>query len=407
MARWPLRRDQPVDEALACLLLHRRMLRRIDEDDAVLVEQPLVALHDDCQVGLVAERQPGAAIGQQMASAAAAVLSAAPMPRPIDLYQSALSVAMSMPASFHSRSSATWVPTCRRARRRRPSCPGWRATPRRCRWSPLTPAGSPFGPISTKSLYITGIAPDAEALGGTSPPRQRGRTRRRHRPPGDIERLSGAERHHLDLDARCRLEQRQQMAKQARESWVDVVEATRMDVSWAGVGGGLRRRQCGDGQQGERSTDDVHDGAPFGGQTSSSPAMNFALRRSPAHRRNRAQCRFRRRGRDAAARPRRRGGRASPRSCVDNSTLMPRWLTARMTSSIALVEAGSRLAVGSSRNSTSGSRASARARRAAAARRRQRRAGRSAACSEGRPGRANLPTPRRARCSGDARRGAH
>ena len=52
---------------------------------------------------------------------------------------------------------------------------------------------------------------------------------------------------------------------------------------------------------------------------------------------------------------------AWPRSCVDITTLMPRAATARMTSSTALVAAGSRLAVGSSRNSTSGSRASARA----------------------------------------------
>src|SRR5262249_19685236 len=39
---------------------------------------------------------------------------------------------------------------------------------------------------------------------------------------------------------------------------------------------------------------------------------------------------------------------ASPRSCVDITTLIPRAATARMTSSIALVAAGSRLAVGSS-----------------------------------------------------------
>ena len=53
--------------------------------------------------------------------------------------------------------------------------------------------------------------------------------------------------------------------------------------------------------------------------------------------------------------------RASPRSCVDITTLMPRAATSRTTSSIALVAAGSRLAVGSSRNSTCGSLASARA----------------------------------------------
>jgi len=46
---------------------------------------------------------------------------------------------------------------------------------------------------------------------------------------------------------------------------------------------------------------------------------------------------------------------------VDITTLMPRALTVRITSSIALVAAGSRLAVGSSRNRISGSLASARA----------------------------------------------
>ncbi len=52
---------------------------------------------------------------------------------------------------------------------------------------------------------------------------------------------------------------------------------------------------------------------------------------------------------------------AWPRSWVDITTLTPRALTARTMSSIALVAYGSRLAVGSSRNSTAGSRASARA----------------------------------------------
>ena len=44
----------------------------------------------------------------------------------------------------------------------------------------------------------------------------------------------------------------------------------------------------------------------------------------------------------------------APRSCVAITTLTPRALTARTMSSIALVAAGSRLAVGSSRNSTVG-----------------------------------------------------
>src|SRR5262245_42287287 len=53
---------------------------------------------------------------------------------------------------------------------------------------------------------------------------------------------------------------------------------------------------------------------------------------------------------------------ASPRSWVDITTLMPRTATVRMTFSIALVAAGSRVAVGSSRRRTCGSLASARER---------------------------------------------
>ena len=50
MARWPSGRDQPVDEFLAQLLLHVRVLGRIDQHDAVLVEQALVALDHDVEV---------------------------------------------------------------------------------------------------------------------------------------------------------------------------------------------------------------------------------------------------------------------------------------------------------------------------------------------------------------------
>src|SRR5262249_26826188 len=45
-------RDEPVDELLAKLLLHMRMLGGVNQDDTVLVEQPSVALHRDDEVGL-------------------------------------------------------------------------------------------------------------------------------------------------------------------------------------------------------------------------------------------------------------------------------------------------------------------------------------------------------------------
>src|SRR5690606_14081647 len=62
----PLLGEDPVDELLAVLLLHVRVLLRVDENDAVLVEQSLVALDCDLQLLLVLERDPGAAVGQHI-----------------------------------------------------------------------------------------------------------------------------------------------------------------------------------------------------------------------------------------------------------------------------------------------------------------------------------------------------
>src|SRR5215469_14146781 len=62
-------RNKPVDELLAKLLLHMRMLGRVNQDDTVLVEQQFVALHRDDEVGLVLERNPRAAVRQRIGSA--------------------------------------------------------------------------------------------------------------------------------------------------------------------------------------------------------------------------------------------------------------------------------------------------------------------------------------------------
>src|SRR5215212_9038141 len=58
------RGNQPVDELLSQLLLHRRMLLWIDQHDAVLIEQPLVALDRDGELAAILERQPGAPVSQ-------------------------------------------------------------------------------------------------------------------------------------------------------------------------------------------------------------------------------------------------------------------------------------------------------------------------------------------------------
>src|SRR4029079_8615660 len=56
----PPRRDQPVDEFLPHLLLHVRMLRRVHEHDAVLVEELPVPLDEHHEVAAVLEREPRA-----------------------------------------------------------------------------------------------------------------------------------------------------------------------------------------------------------------------------------------------------------------------------------------------------------------------------------------------------------
>src|SRR5581483_10546673 len=61
-----LGRDQPVDELLAEVLLHVRVLLRVHQHHAVLVEQALVALHDDLEIAAVLERDPRAAIRQDV-----------------------------------------------------------------------------------------------------------------------------------------------------------------------------------------------------------------------------------------------------------------------------------------------------------------------------------------------------
>src|SRR5229473_788234 len=60
------RRDEPVDEGLAELLLHLRMFLRVHQRDAVLVEQALVAGHQDGEIAAVLEREPGTAIGEHV-----------------------------------------------------------------------------------------------------------------------------------------------------------------------------------------------------------------------------------------------------------------------------------------------------------------------------------------------------
>ena len=77
------------------------------------------------------------------------------MPCPISRYQLPLPGSRSTPASFHSRSSAAWVPE-RSPREMKGALAA--AILRKASETSLLPAifaGSAFGPITTKSLYIT------------------------------------------------------------------------------------------------------------------------------------------------------------------------------------------------------------------------------------------------------------
>ena len=152
------------------------------------------------------------------------------------------------------------------------------------------------------------------------------------------------------------------------ESCVEVVEATTIDLSCAKRAGAATTRRVHGAMSGGGSMDVrrfEHRGILHA--LMSCLDQQFAGDEFPRFLRARIGEKFRRRdrfrsaGRDAAARCRRPDVWPAPRSCVDITTLTPRAVTARTMSSIALVAAGSRLAVGSSRNSTAGSRASARA----------------------------------------------
>ena len=62
----PFGRDEPVDERPAHDLIHVRVPGRVDEHDAVLVEEPRVALDEDGQRAAILERQPRAAVGKRV-----------------------------------------------------------------------------------------------------------------------------------------------------------------------------------------------------------------------------------------------------------------------------------------------------------------------------------------------------
>src|SRR5262245_4972399 len=59
-------RQHPIDEGLTLDLLHSGMLARIDEDDAILVEELVVALDRDLVVAAILEARPCGAVGEHV-----------------------------------------------------------------------------------------------------------------------------------------------------------------------------------------------------------------------------------------------------------------------------------------------------------------------------------------------------
>src|SRR5262245_36116534 len=80
-----LPRSQPIDEGLAQVLLHMRVLGGVNQYRVILVEQSLVALNEDIKFAAVLEREPGAAIGKHISVGSGGGLERGPH-APADLF---------------------------------------------------------------------------------------------------------------------------------------------------------------------------------------------------------------------------------------------------------------------------------------------------------------------------------
>src|SRR5262249_15193166 len=199
--------------------------------------------------------------------------------------------------------------------------------------------------------------------------------------PRQVERLPGAERDHAHLDPRLLLEDRKQVAEQARllgrggrRDYYELVLRQR----------GQRR---GERRKNHESPHPIHGSSPF---------MNAAACADCGFEKNcstGARSTSRPRSRNTISSPRRR---AWPRLWVAMTILVPAASKARIAASTSRVALGSRLAVGSSRNSTSGCSAPARARaRRCCSPPESTRADRRARCAS--------PTPSSASCTSGGR----
>src|SRR5262245_24097995 len=325
------------------------MLRRVDEHDSVLVEELLVALDEDREIAAVLEGEPGAAVGEDVgvqrrggierrAHPGARFL----VPRPflgVDVHAGRFPIAQ--------------------LRRVRAALVGagheWSLRSLdllQCREDVLA-AGDlcrvGFRADDHEVVVHHLLVVDAEALIDEFLLRRRvvdeddvGVAAPRH-----VERLTGADRDHSYLDPGLLLEDREQVAEEPRL-----------------LGGGRRRdgdvlllcRQRERGYREGRGEQDsalqVHGSSPLRNARPSGEA-GWSKNRSTGARSARRPW-----WRNRISSPSRR---ACPRLCVHITILVPAAWIAAMIRSTSVVALGSRLAVGSSRNSTSGRSAHARA----------------------------------------------
>src|SRR5215467_1719076 len=360
-------RDEPVDEGLAERLLDVRMLFGIDQHDAVLVEQALVAGDEDVEIAAVLERKPGAAVGEHIGVGRG---------RGVERRAHALADLL-VPGTFLLADvDAGGLPEVEFGDM------GARAVAARDegralgldRLQSLGDVGHALdaGGVALRSdqdeiVVHDGVSLHAETVGDEFL-LLRLDVHEQHvgvATSAGVERLAGALRHHLHIDAGLGFEQRQDVAEQAGV----------LRRRGGGDHNGLVLRErgcCGDKRDGryysEQAAAGRHDVLLLLGvsrdcdsQTSNSPAANRRAS-SVLGAEKKASA-----GPLSTTRPRcistisPASRLASPRSWVDITTLMPLAATLRITSSIALVAAGSRLAVGSSSRRICGSLASARA----------------------------------------------
>src|SRR5688572_10513189 len=340
-----LGRDQPVDERLALRLFYMRMLRRVDQHRAVLVEQAPVALDHDPELAAVLEREPGGAVGERIGVHPRRCIERRPharaglaVPRPLrggDVH------ARRLPQLDLGEVGAALVA----AGRKRRLCVMNSLESER----DILAAGDLcwIGPRTHQHEIVVHHleAPHAVALGDELF-LQRPGVHEDHvgiAAPAHVERLPGAERHHAHLHAALLFVDWQQVPEQSgllgRRGRCD------RDVRLLR----LRRKHE---KEAEDAGHHAHGNSPLTNAAASGDAGCGKNRSIGARSATRPWCR------KITSSPRRR---AWPRLWVDITILVPAASKALIRVSISRVAPGSRFAVGSSRNSTSGCNAHARA----------------------------------------------